>query len=72
MRRMQDVDISGKPRRAWPNLRWKYVRKRDVTEAGLNEDNATNRGEWMKKLSSYRPRRHQMTGKLKMKKNDKY
>ena len=52
-RRMQDVDIRGKPRRARPNLGWKDVCKRDVTEVGLNEDNATNRGEWMKKLSSY-------------------
>ena len=41
MRRMLDVDIPGKRRRGWPNLRWKDECKRDMTEAGLKEDNAT-------------------------------
>ena len=36
-----------------PNLRWKDACKRDMTQAGLKEDNATNRAEWRKKLISY-------------------
>ena len=42
VRRMLDVDILGKRRRGRPNLRWKDTCKRDMTQAGLNEDNATN------------------------------
>ena len=33
-----DVNIPGKIRRGRPNLRWKDVGKRDMTEAGLKED----------------------------------
>ncbi len=51
--RMLDVDIPGKRRKGWPNLRWKDASKRDMTQAGLKEDNATNRDEWRKKLISY-------------------
>ena len=29
------------------------VNKRDMTQAGLKEDKATNRAEWRKKLISY-------------------
>ena len=43
VRRMLDVDIPEKRRRGWPNLRWKDACKRDMTETGLKEDNATNR-----------------------------
>ena len=46
MRRMLDVDIPGKRRRDRPNIRWKDACKRDMTQAGLKEDNATNRAEW--------------------------
>ena len=53
VRRMLDVDIPGKRRRGWPNLRWKDACKRDMTQAGLKEDNATNRAKWRKKLISY-------------------
>ena len=53
MGRMLDVDIPGKRRKGWPNLRWKDASKRDMTQAGLKEDNATNRDEWRKKLISY-------------------
>ena len=37
------------------NLRGKHACKRDMTEAGLKEDNATNRAAWRKKLISYTP-----------------
>ena len=50
---MLDVDIPGKRRRGRPNLRWKDACKRDMTQAGLKEDNATNRAIWRKKLISY-------------------
>ena len=53
VRRMLDVDIPGKRRRGRPNLRWKDACKRDMTQAGLKEDNATNRAEWRNKLISY-------------------
>ena len=53
VRRMLDVDISGKRRRGRPNLRWKGHCKRDMTEAGLKENNATNMAEWMKKIICY-------------------
>ena len=46
------MDIPGKRRRGQPNLRWKDACKSDMTEAGLKEDNATNRAEWKKKLIS--------------------
>ena len=36
-----------------PNLRWKYACKRDMTQAGLKEDNATNMAEWRTKLIRY-------------------
>ena len=52
VRRMLGVDIPGKRRRR-SNLRWKDACKRDMTEAGLKEDNATNRAAWGKKLISY-------------------
>ena len=42
LRRMLDVDIPWKRRRGRPNLRWKDACKRDMTQAGLKEDNATN------------------------------
>ena len=48
-----DVDIPGKRRRGRPNLRRKDACKRDMTQAGLKEENATNRAEWRKKLISY-------------------
>ena len=51
MRRMPDVDIPGKRRRGRSNLGWKDVCKRDMTQAGLKEDNATNRAEWRNKLN---------------------
>ena len=51
--RMLDVAVQGKRRRGRPNLGWKDACKRDMTEAGLKEDNATNRAEWRKKLISY-------------------
>ena len=50
VRRMLDVGIPGKRRRGRPNLRWKDAFQRDMTEAELKEDNATNRAEWRKKL----------------------
>ena len=53
VRRMLDVDIPGKRRRGRPNLRWKDACKRDMTEVGLKEDNATNRAGWRKRLISY-------------------
>ena len=33
--------------------KWKDAFQRDMTEAELKEDNATNRAEWRKKLISY-------------------
>ena len=42
-RRKPDVDIAGKRRRGWPNLRWKDVCKRHMREMGLKEDKTTNR-----------------------------
>ena len=53
VRRMLDVDIPGKRRRGRPSLRWKDACKRDMTQAGLKEENATNRAIWRKKLISY-------------------
>ena len=73
MRRMLDVDIPGKRRRGRPNLRWRDACKRDMTEAGLKEDNTTNRAEWRKKLISYNgdPRRRDKPG-MKQKKNARW
>ena len=53
VRRMLDVDIPEKRRCVRPNLRWKDTCNRDMTQAGLKEDNTTNREEWRKKLISY-------------------
>ena len=53
VRRMLDVDIPGKRRRGRPNLRWKDVCKRDMTQAVLKEDNTTNRAAWRNKIISY-------------------
>ena len=64
VRRMLELDIPGKRRRGRPNLRWKDACKRDMTQAGLKEDNATNRAEWRKKLISY-TRQPQMTGQAR-------
>ena len=36
-----------------PQISWKDACMRDMTEAGLNEDNATNRAEWRKNQFSY-------------------
>ena len=52
VRRMLDVDIPGKRRRGLPNLRWKDSCKRNMTQAGLREDDATNRAGLRKKLIS--------------------
>ena len=62
VRRMLDVDMPGKRNRGRPNMRRKCACKTDVTEARLKEDNATNRGEWRKKLISYTYRRPKITG----------
>ena len=53
VRRMLHVDILGKRSRGRLNLRWKDAGKREMVEAGLKVDNATNRAEWLKKLISY-------------------
>ena len=45
VRRMPDVYIPGNRRSARPNPRWKDACKRDITEAGLKDDNTTNRVE---------------------------
>ena len=70
VRRMLDMDIPGKRRRGRPNLRWKDACKRDMTQAGLKEDNATNRAKWRKKLISYTgdPKRQDKPGMKKKKK----
>ncbi len=52
VRRTLDVDTPGTRRRGRRNLRWKDACKRDMTQAGLKEDNATNRVEWRKKINS--------------------
>ena len=70
VRRMLDVDIPGKRRRGRPNLRWKDACKRDMIQAGLKEDNATNRAKWRKKLISYR--RLQMTGQARDEEEDSF
>ena len=61
VRRMLDVDIPEKRRRGRSNLGWKDVCERDMTQAGLKEDNATNRVEWRKKVY----RRPDMTGQAR-------
>ena len=55
------MDIPGKRRKGWSNLRSKVACKRDVTQAGLKENNATNRPEWRKKLIMQLYRRPQIT-----------
>ena len=50
---MLDVEMPGKRRIGLPNLRLKYACKRVMIQAGMKEDNATNRTEWRKKLISY-------------------
>ena len=53
VRRMLDVDIPVKRRRGRSNLRWTYACKIAMPQAGLKEDNTTNRVEWRKTLISY-------------------
>ena len=62
---MLDVDIPGKRRRGWPNLRWTDACKRDMTEVGLKEDKTTNRAAWRNMIISYSavPRRRDKPGK---------
>ena len=63
LKRMPDGhDILGKRRREQPNLRWNDACKRDTTEAGLKEDNATNRAEWRKRKLISDAGDSQMTG----------
>ena len=73
VRRMLDVDIPGKISRGRPYLRWKDACKRDMTQAGLKEDNTTNRAEWRKNLISYTgdPKRRDKPGMKKKKKKIK-
>ena len=49
VRRMLDVETPGKRRRGRRNRRWKGACKGDMTQAGLKEDNATNRAARRKK-----------------------
>ena len=61
LKRMPDGhDILGKRRREQP--RWNDACKRDTTEAGLKEDNATNRAEWRKRKLISDAGDTQMTG----------
>ena len=53
VRRVLDVDIPGKRRREWPNLRWKDAYKIDMTEVFLKEDNTTNGAAWRKKINCH-------------------
>ena len=53
VRRMLDVGIPGKRRRGRPIQIWKDAWQRDMTEAGLKEDNTTNRAAWRNKIISY-------------------
>ena len=46
VRRMLNVDVPGKRRRGRTHIRAKDACQRDMTEAGLKEDNATNWAEW--------------------------
>ena len=50
MKRMLTVYVPGKRRRGWPDLGWKDPCRRDMTEAGLKEDNTTKRAEWINKI----------------------
>ena len=54
MRRMLDVEIPGKGKKgaAKPKM-GRCMYERDMTEARLKDDNATNRAEWRKKLINY-------------------
>ena len=49
-KKMLDVDIPGKRRKGRPNIRWKDACRRDMTEAGLKENNATNSAAWRNKI----------------------
>ena len=69
VRRMLDVDIPGKRKRGRPNLRWKDACKRDMTEAGLKEDNATNK-ESMEEENKQSYRGPQMTGQARDKEEE--
>ena len=53
MRRMLYMDIPWKICRGRPYIRRKDAYKRDMTEAGLAEDKATNRAEWKTRLISF-------------------
>ena len=50
---MLDVDISGRRRRGRPNIMSKDACKRDMTKAGLKENNTTNRAAWRNTIISY-------------------
>ena len=52
VRRILDMDIPGKEEEG-AKLMVDDACKRDMTEAGLNEDNTTNSASWRKKLISY-------------------
>ena len=63
--------VPGKRRRGRPNLRWKDACKRDMIQAGLKEDNATNGAEWRKRLLSYTGD-PQMTGQARDEEEDSF
>ena len=69
MRRMLDVGIPGNRRRGRPNLSYKYVCKRDMTQAGLKEEihqrGQRNKQGSMEKEDNQLNRRHQMTGQAR-------
>ena len=62
MRRMLDVDIPVNRRRRRPNLRCKVACKRDMTEAGLKEENTMSNRYGMEEEAKLLYRRPQMTG----------
>ena len=68
VRRMLDVEISGKRRRGRPNLRWKDACKRDMTAMGVKEEKTTNRAAWSNTIISYTgdPRRRDKPVKKKI------
>ena len=53
VRRMLDVDITGKRRRGRPNLRWTDACKRDITEGGSERGQHDKQGSMEEKLISY-------------------
>ena len=61
---------TGEKKKRKANLMWKYACERDTTETGLEEDNATNRAAWRKKLISQTgdPRRRDKPWMKKMNK----